>query len=113
MAQRPQGALITFRTVRILDESPDIIVHVENRLAHWEKPGYEIAHGGHSRLRDMQMTIGTRFERGLVRVVLRLVRDEHVNLVHRNAIVLENRERLITEGFSPLITRNRYDPRCF
>lgn len=108
--QRPQRTLVALGAFGMLEESPDVIVHIEDRLAHGKKAGDEVAYGGHSWDRDMQVAVRGRVQRGLVCVVFGGRGNEDVDLFFGNFVGLENGQRLITQRGRALVAGNCDDP---
>ena len=80
----PPGSWIVFQ------KSPDVIVHIEDGLAFWEKSRNVIPYVGHARNGNMQMPVALWIQCLFVGLVFLLIGYKDVDECRVDAIVLES-----------------------
>ena len=99
--------------VAVFDESPDVIVHVEDGFADGEVTRDVVTHGGHPRNGNMHVAIRGGIQSGLVGGVFLLVGDEDVDSGRVDLVALEGGQGFLLEGGGPFVGGNRDDPAAF
>jgi len=97
----------------VFDESPDIIVHVENGFADGKVARDIVTHGGHPWNGDMHVAICGGIQSGLVGSVFLLIRNEDVDSGGIDLVALEGGQGFLLEGGGPFIGGDRDDPVAF